>query len=153
MKTIDIYKTKNRNTIKKIILSDDISEFLLNEFDENILETFNLNKGMLNNPKLIIYVMRIDGELVGIAFFKEEENGCVRVDEGFIKKIRGKVAKELASLTLSSYISEYKPYVLIGEIVKENRRALVFAKWLGFKIKSEDETKFYVEKKEIKWAA
>src|SRR6478609_947687 len=150
----DIYKTTNRNTIKKIIMQDDIAENLLDNCKKELIDEFNVNIHRIMDRNLVIYIMRKYGIPVGIAFFTRQKDGSVKVDEAFSKNVRGKCAKELANLTLSAYIDEYKPCTLKGDILRKNKRALVFAKWLGFQVESSDEHKFYVVKKikEEAWA-
>lgn len=144
-----IYQTKSIYTIRKICMLPDIKKHLISE---EIDDFAMMSLKRLMDKKLIIYAIKWLGKLVGIAFFEEKKEGEVRVDTAFVSEIRGKTAKMLAEKTLNEYIGTNKPKIIRGEIVKKNKRSLIFGQWLGFKIKDQDEYKYYVEK-EISWAA
>lgn len=69
------------------------------------------------------------------------------VDIGFFKEYRGKIALKLSKLALQKFFKENKCKKLVSSIYKSNKKALLNAKWCGFKHLSTHDDKYYLEYK------
>ncbi len=137
---IQIWETTHLYTIRKFLYDEEIRNYLL-PMELHGFPAIDLKK--LYDPNLVIYSLRYNYQLAGIAFFKKEADGVV-VDEAFFPEFRGKIAKALANSALDLYIEKYNPPKLIGKIRKTNRRALIFATWCKFHVEREDEEFYFV---------
>lgn len=139
---IDFYETKLIKNIRKIVLHPDVMPFL---FTRTITELSALNLEKLMDPNITIYALRINEKLAGLGFFVKENDHAV-VDVCFLPEFRGKDAKDVAMRAISDYVSKKAPKFISGKIRKNNRRSLLFSKWLLFHVERSDNDFFYIRR-------
>lgn len=73
-----------------------------------------------------------------------DEKNLFVIDIGFLKDYRGKVALSICKLSMNKLFDDVGSYDLVGSIDKSNRKSLVHAKKLGFKISNFDDNKYFM---------
>jgi len=136
------YQTKNIRTIKKIIFHNSIQNYLLNYKPDS---TNQINFEKLCDPNLIIYATLLDFKICGLIFFTRDKFRAI-VDNGFLPHARGKDACRLSERVIKHYAATEPVRFLNGKIRLCNKQSLVFAKWHNFKVISQDNDYYYVER-------
>jgi len=138
-----VESVKDKEILKKLISHEDIIDGFT---DANRLDKYISDLGEDHKCYLLIYKHEVAG--VGICLNLEKSMNLKEiyvVDIGFFKEYRGKIALKLSKLALKKFFKENKCKKLISLIYEHNKKALLNAKWCGFKHCSTHNNRYYLE--------
>mgnify|MGYP001765349430 CR=1 FL=1 len=104
------------------------------------------NPDILRNEYIVFYLLKNDNETIGFLAFNNKIKQVSIIDLAILDRFRGKIGKDASILGINNYIENSDCKVIISRIDKENKRAIVFSSWVGFKKYSEDDKFIYVRK-------
>lgn len=140
---LHVEQTTNKELLKYLISDEDIiSGFTTKENIDDYI-------GRIGSDH-VCYLLLYKHEVAGVAICL---NLCRTmnlkdffvVDIGFFKEYRGKIALRLSKLALNKFFKENNCKRLISLIYKNNKKALLNAKWCGFKHLSTTKDRYYLE--------
>ncbi len=139
---LEVEQTTDKELLKSLIC---LSEIIDGFTDESNLDNYISNIGDNHSCYLTTCNSEVAGVLIAVKMhdFSNMKN-CYIADIGFFKKYRGKIAQELAEMTLDKFFADVECEHLFASIDKTNRAALFNAKRIGFKIINVTDDKYYL---------
>jgi predicted acetyltransferase len=142
---LSIEVTKDKDLVRSIITNKEIMDgFCSEESIDRYVESLG--------EEHICYLLKCKEDICGIAVILSVPDDIIEgnvsiADIGFYKRFRGSVAIALARLALEKFFKENQCKQLMAVINKNNKAALLNAKWLGFEISSLGKYKYYLRYK------
>ena len=137
MTKLTVNMTKDLEKIANIINMPDNKKWLI----EN---NCDISKESLKNDKIKYYLLQKDDKDAGFCAFLDAGDGIIVGDVAILEDYRGKIGKWLSIMAIKAFLKNNNCKSIITRINKENKRALVFTKWLGFVKFREDQQYIYL---------